>query len=81
MTIYPKQNIHWLKGSLIITSMTHSPLNTDLGSAIAQWLAWLLYKCVVIWRAVDGASATKRPLGNIRKEMGISSQFEVSISS
>ena len=81
MTIYLKQNIHWLKGPLRRTPMTQSPLHTDLGSTMAQWLAWSLYKCLLIWRAFDGASATERPLGNIRKKKGISSQFQVSISS
>ena len=31
-------------------------------------LAWSLYKCSALWRAVDGPSATERPLGTIREE-------------
>ena len=26
-----------------------------------SWLTWLLYKCVALWRAVYGPSATERP--------------------
>ena len=44
-------------------------------------LAWSPYKCVALWRAVYGPSATKRPLGIICEEKGISSRFGVSISS
>ena len=44
-------------------------------------LAWSLYKCSALWRAVYGLSATERPLGTIREEKGISSWFRVSISS
>ena len=32
-----------------------------------------LYKCAVLWRAIYGPSATKRPFGNISEEKGISS--------
>ena len=31
-------------------------------------LAWSLYKCSALWRAVYGLSATERPLGTIREE-------------
>ena len=44
-------------------------------------LAWLVYKCAALWLAVWGSFATKRPLGTIRDEKGISSRFQVSISS
>ena len=43
-------------------------------------LAWLLYKCVALWRAVYGASATESPLGTIREEKGIYSQFGYDLS-
>ena len=44
-------------------------------------LAWSLYKCAALWRAVYGTFGTERPLGTIREEKGISSRFRVSISS
>ena len=44
-------------------------------------LAWSLYKCAVLQRAFYGSSATKRSLGIIREENGISSRLRVSISS
>ena len=34
-------------------------------------LAWLLYKCMVLWRAVYTPSATEGSLGTICKEKGI----------
>ena len=37
-------------------------------------------KCAVLWRAVNGTPATKRTLGTIREEKGISSGFRVSVS-
>ena len=40
-------------------------------------LAWSLYKCAALWRAVYDLSAPKRRLGTIREEKGISSQFRV----
>ena len=43
-------------------------------------LAWSLYKCAALCRAVFGSSATERPLWTIREEKGISSRFQVSIS-
>ena len=54
--------------------MCESPLDPYSG------LTWSLYKCAVLWRAVDGASATKRTLGTNRVEKGISSWFWVSQS-
>ena len=44
-------------------------------------LAWSLYKCASLWRAVYGPSATERLLGTIHEETGISSRFRISISS
>ena len=44
-------------------------------------LAWSLYKCAALYRAVYGAFATENPLGTIRKGKGISSRLQVSISS
>ena len=44
-------------------------------------LAWSLYECAALWRAVHGLSATERPLGTIREERGIFSRFRVSVSS
>ena len=41
-------------------------------------LAWLLYKCVALCRAVYGASATERPFRTLHKENGISSQYQAS---
>ena len=41
-------------------------------------LAWSLYKCAALWRAVYGPSATERPLktlGTIHDDNGISSRF------
>ena len=40
-------------------------------------LAWLLYRCVALWRAIYGHSTAERPLGTIREEKGISSLFQV----
>ena len=40
-----------------------------------------VYKCVALWSAVSGASATERPLGTIRKKKGNYSRFQVSVSS
>ena len=44
-------------------------------------LAWSLYKCAALLRAVYGVPTTDRPLGTIGEEKGISSRFQVSISS
>ena len=44
-------------------------------------LAWSLYKGAALWRAVYGPSATGKPIRTIREEKGISSRFQVSISS
>ena len=44
-------------------------------------LAWSLYKSAALWSAAYGPSAAKRPLGTIREEVGMSSCFQVSISS
>ena len=44
-------------------------------------VAWLLYKCAALWRAVYGPSATERPLGTICEKKGISSQLQVSVLS
>ena len=42
-------------------------------------VAWSLYTCVALWRAVYGPSATERPLGTIYEENGISSRLQVSV--
>ena len=52
-----------------------------VSAASPNGLAWSLYKCSALWWAVYGPSATKRPLGTIREEKGISSRFRISISS
>ena len=44
-------------------------------------LASVLYKCVALWRTVNGLSTAERHFGTVRKEKGISSRFRVSISS
>ena len=46
-----------------------------------SWLAWSLYKCVALWSAVYGASATERLVGTICKEMENLFRFRVSILS
>ena len=46
-----------------------------------SWLAWSLYKCMALWMAVYGPSATERPPGTIREEKKISSRFRFSILS
>ena len=33
-------------------------------------LAWSLYKCAALWRAVYGPSGTERPFGNSNEEKG-----------
>ena len=38
-------------------------------------LTWSLYKCVALWRAVYGPSATERPLGTIGEEKGFLTGF------
>ena len=38
------------------------------GSESPSGLAWLLYKCSALWRAVYSPSATERPLGTILEE-------------
>ena len=43
-------------------------------------LAWSLYKCEALWRAVCDHFATERPLGTVPEENRISSLFQVSIS-
>ena len=50
-----------------LPSMSSQVLNAD-GSPIG--LAWLLYKCAALWRAVYGSYATKTPLGTIRLREG-----------
>ena len=44
-----------------------------LPSWISSGLAWSLYRCAALWRAVYCSSATKRPLGTtcIREEKGV----------
>ena len=44
-------------------------------------LAWFLYKCKGLWSTICGPPATERTLGAICKGKGISSRFQVSISS
>ena len=43
--------------------------------------AWSLYKCMALWGAVSGASATESPLGTIRQKKGGSSPFWLPFSS
>ena len=46
---------------------------------LTNGLTWSLYKCVALWRAVYGSFVTKKTLGTIHEEKGISSWFRVSI--
>ena len=43
-------------------------------------IAWLLYNCAALWRAIYGPSVTERPLRTIHEKKGISCLFQVSIS-
>ena len=54
-------------------------LQVRVSAGSRSWLAWLLYKCAALWKAVYGPSATERPQGTIREEKGISSRFRGSI--
>ena len=56
-------------------------VRVSAGSLFISELTWSLYKCVVLWRAVYGPSASERPIGTIGEEKGISSRFRVSVSS
>ena len=56
-------------------------LQVRVSAGSPSGLAWSLYKCAALWRAVYGPSSIERPLGTIREEKGISSRFRVSISS
>ena len=68
----------WL--CLCIIANTHT-LPMDGSAGTPSSLAWSLYKCAALWRAVYGPSATERPIGTICEEKGISSRFQVSITS
>ena len=46
-----------------------------------KYFAWFLYKCKGLWSTICGPPATERTLGAICKGKGISSRFQVSISS
>ena len=45
-------------------------LQVRVSAGSPSGLAWSLYKCAALWRAVYGPSAIKRPLGTIREEKG-----------
>ena len=48
-------------------------LQVRVSSGSASRLAWSLYKCAALWKALYAPFAPERPLGTIREEKGISS--------
>ena len=57
--------------------------NICIAGLYVRWslsrLAWLLYKCAALCKAVYGTSTTKRSLGTIQEEKGISSRVSISL--
>ena len=69
---WPSVHATWLTSEVSGSSPHRFPISG---------LAWSLYKCAALWRAVYGPSTTERPLRTTREDKGISSRLRVSISS
>ena len=66
MTDFDQGDPPWSSGYDAWLSSVSSQVRVSAGSP--SRLAWSLYKCAALWRAVYGPSATERPLGTIREE-------------
>ena len=69
--------LSWPSGYDAWLASVSSQVRVSAGSR--SWLAWSLYKCAALFRAVFGPSATEKPQGTIHEEKGISSRSWVSI--